>query len=51
MIVESEYVMKYFYYGYLNQVTKAGYQSILSAGYYLDQQIPNPKQTHYEWEV
>jgi hexosaminidase len=33
----------------LADVVKAGYQGLLSAGYYLDQQIPNHAQTWYEW--
>jgi len=34
----------------LASVVKAGFRGLLSAGWYLDQQIPNPSQTWYEWE-
>jgi hypothetical protein len=33
----------------LQQVLNAGHQALLSQGYYLDKQIPNPDQTFYEW--
>jgi len=33
----------------LKQVLQAGYQSILSAGWYLNQQIPNPNTPHGEY--
>ena len=34
----------------LKNVTSAGYQALLAAPFYLDQQIPGNKQTFYEWE-
>eukprot|EP00010_Vexillifera_abyssalis_P003002 CAMPEP_0201556738 /NCGR_PEP_ID=MMETSP0173_2-20130828/57426_1 /ASSEMBLY_ACC=CAM_ASM_000268 /TAXON_ID=218659 /ORGANISM="Vexillifera sp., Strain DIVA3 564/2" /LENGTH=461 /DNA_ID=CAMNT_0047969195 /DNA_START=233 /DNA_END=1615 /DNA_ORIENTATION=- len=33
----------------LQSVINAGHQTVNSAGWYLDQQIPNPAQTYYEW--
>jgi len=33
----------------LESVVQAGYHGLLSAGYYLDKQIPNPSETWYEW--
>jgi len=32
-----------------NQVVSAGYKAIFSFAWYLDQQIPDPPSTHYEW--
>ena len=36
--------------GALYEIIQSGYYGLLSAGWYLDQQIPNPQQTWYEWE-
>jgi N-acetyl-beta-hexosaminidase len=34
----------------LDAVLSAGHKGIFSYGWYLDQQIPDPPSTHYEWE-
>lgn len=46
---EDVIVQVWSFRGMLQQVINQGYRSLLSQGYYLDKQIPDPNKTWYEW--